>query len=91
MNILPPSSGSKRILKKQAASKVGFYSASYLVVVHSAYSSTLKMEAVRFSESSVYFYQTTRRYPRRLVLVIVFVVRPSDLAYFTFDPRHALE
>jgi hypothetical protein len=60
MIVLPPSSKSKRNVRKQAANEVGFYSGSYLVVAYSAYSSTLKMEEVRSSERSIYFYQTTR-------------------------------
>jgi hypothetical protein len=50
-NILPPSLGSK---VKHAASRVGVF----CFLAYLAYSSTLKMEIIPYSETSVNFFQT---------------------------------
>jgi hypothetical protein len=60
-NILPPSSGSRNKprnnpVRKQVASR------AFTLVSWSAYSSTLKMERIFSSETSVDFQRTTRRY-----------------------------
>jgi hypothetical protein len=59
-NISPPSSGSKNKPNKKPARKQ--VACRALLVSCSAYPSTLKMEAICSSETSVDFQRTTRRY-----------------------------
>jgi hypothetical protein len=56
--------------------------ACFLLVARLAYFSTLKMEAVCLAETSVNFYQTTRRHNPKIVLLIVTAVRTSTLIKF---------
>jgi hypothetical protein len=59
--ITPPSSGSKSMPSSQQDDRV-FSAACFLLVACLFYSSFLKMEAVRSSENSKDFYQTTWRH-----------------------------
>jgi hypothetical protein len=59
-NVLLSQTELKTKPSKQAASKEGLFTAFFLTVISIAYSLTLKMEAVSFSEKSVNLFRTTR-------------------------------
>jgi hypothetical protein len=64
--------------QNESGSKIAVLAACFMLVSCSTYSSTLKMEEIYWSETSVDFHQTTRRYiPEnrdRQLLIILFLV-----------------
>jgi hypothetical protein len=77
-NVMPPASGSKSLISKKTAR-----SKQDAVCLVSA--PTFKMEAVNFSETSVNFYQTTRRQIPENFTLRIFIL--SILLYFTLLPK----